>query len=149
LNELCDIGVSAIADLYRATNRLLGAELPPRLLPDDVSHRRGRTLVSQYTAQDLLDARRLLAREKTPPDFRGFALAGMFHPLESLNHGIFVLGPTGTGKSSVFDELRFSTAPLIGRGFGNKTRFVDFDDKGGTRGKWMTILPPHIPIYYF
>jgi hypothetical protein len=143
------LGINCIAELYSRTNLLLGADFPPSLLPADVQHRRGRTLVDQHTAQELIDATRQLARERTPPGFHGVDVAGVCHPPESLNHGIFIQGPTGTGKSSLLDRLRLSIVPLIGQGFGFKTRIVDFDDKGATLGKWYTMLPPHIPIYYF
>jgi hypothetical protein len=147
--ELIGMGASCIEKLYRETNRLLGADYPPSLLPPDVCHRRGRTLIDQETAQELIDARRLLARERTPPGFRGIDIAGIYYPPETLNHGILIQGPTGTGKSSLFDRTRLSIRPLIGQGCGYKTRLVDFDDKGATLGKWYTMLPPHIPIYYF
>src|SRR5262249_52109647 len=128
--ELIGMGASCIGELYTATNRLLGADYPESLLPADVSHRRGRTLVDQYTAQELIDAARQLARERTPPGFRGIEVAGIFHPPESLNHGIFIQGPTGAGKSSCIDTIRLSIIPIIGQGHGYKTRLVDFDDKG-------------------
>jgi hypothetical protein len=149
VNDLFDLGINCLKDLYRETNWLLGADHPPSLLPSDVRHRRGRTLVHQWTAQELIDVTRSLAREKTPPGFHGVDLAGVLHPVESLNHGIFVTGPTGSGKSSILDRLRKSIAPLIGGGMGYKTRVVDFDDKGATLGKWHSILPPEIPIHYF
>lgn len=149
MHELIGLGVGCIAELYKETNRLLGADYPPSLLPADVCHRRGRTLIDQQTAQELIDAKRALSRERTPPGFRGIDVAGILHPPESLNHGIFITGQTGQGKSSLLDGLRLSIVPLIGRGFGYKTRLVDFDDKGGTLGKWYTMLPPDIPAYYF
>ncbi len=147
--ELIDLGASCLGELYSVTNRLLGADYSPSLLPADVCHRRGRTLVDQYTAQELIDARRSLSGERALPGFRGVDIAGIYHPLETLNHGVFIQGPTGTGKSSLLDRLRHSMAPLIGGGFGLKNRVVDFDDKGATLGKWYTMLPPQIPIYYF
>jgi hypothetical protein len=149
MTDLIELGFNCLGELYRETNRLLGADFPESLLPSDVTHRRGRTLIDHYTAQELIDVTRSLAREKTPPGFRGVDVAGIFLPPESLNHGIFIQGPTGTGKSSLLDRTRKSIVPLIGGGFGYKTRIVDFDDKGATLGKWYTILPPHIPVYYF
>src|SRR5262249_54399475 len=105
---LLDLSICCVTDLYRETNPLLGPDSPQSLLPADAGDRRGRTLVDQYTAQDLIDVTRRLAREKTPPGFRGVDLAGVLHPPESLNHGIFIQGPTGSDKSSLFDRTRLS-----------------------------------------
>jgi hypothetical protein len=151
VTELIELGINGLTRLYRATNYLLGAEsgYPKNLIPADVTHRRGRTLVDQLTAQDLIDDARRLAGENVPPGYRGVSLGAVRCPTEILNHGVFIQGTTGSGKSSLLDGLKLSLIPLIQSGCGPKTRIIDFDDKGSALGKWYTMLPPSVPVWYF
>ncbi len=151
MDDFLQLGFADLEKLYRATNYILGAasRYPQPLIPPDVQHRRGQTLIHQDTAQELIDLARRLAREAPPPAFLGLDVAGVRLPTESLNHGLYFQGPTGSGKSSLIDKLRLSVVPLIRGGHGYRTRIIDFDDKGPTLGKWYTMLPPDVPVRYF
>ncbi|MFO0808981.1 MAG: type IV secretion system DNA-binding domain-containing protein [Gemmataceae bacterium] len=148
--DLIEIGTSALKEIYDAANKILGAEsrYAPPVIPADVTHRRGQTLVHQATAEEMIEAARQFAGEKVPHGFRGVDLGGMRQPLECLRLGGYIQGEVGSGKSSLFDRLRYSIAPLIGSGCG-ATRIVDFDDKGALLGKWYTMLPPDVLVQYF